>query len=225
MYEYGNWLLVIVNIVIFLYFIQSAFRPRTKTDWTTLRYLGAFIVALFAEMYGFPLTIYLLTSFFGSKLGLDFTHNNGHILNTLLGLKGDPHFNILHIISYALIIGGFILLGNAWNILYRAYKRGRLAKTGVYHFIRHPQYTAFILIIVGFLLQWPTLITLVMAPILIWRYVRLAKIEEQEMLEKFNGSYRVYMHKTPGFIPSIQTLFIQSKKPVIATHNKIFILI
>src|SRR3989338_1715523 len=206
--DYGNWLLVIFNIVLFLYFIKSAFRPRTKTDWTTFRWMGAFIVALFAEMYGFPLTIYILTSYFGNRLGLNFTHNNGHILNTLLGLKGDPHFSVFHIFSGIFIVGGLILLGNAWSILYKAYKKGVLAKTGVYRFIRHPQYVAFILIIIGFLLQWPTLITLIMAPILIWRYIRLAKIEEKEMIEKFNGMYRSYMNKTPGFIPSMNQLFI-----------------
>ena len=206
MYEYGNWLLVLFNIVLFLYFIYSAFKPRTKIDWQTYCIFGAFIVALFAEMYGFPLTIYLLTSFFGSRLGLDFTHNNGHILNTLLGLKGDPHFNILHIISYALIIGGLILLGKAWEVLYKAQKQQSLAVISVYKYLRHPQYLAFILIIVGFLIQWPTIITLVMAPILIFRYIRLAKSEEKKMLRKFGSVYKVYKNEVPGFIPNVKLL-------------------
>ena len=192
---------MLFNIVLFLYFIKSAFKPRTKTDWTTFRYLGAFIVALFAEMYGFPLTIYLLTSFFGSRFGLDFTHNNGHILTTLLGLKGDPHVNILHIASYALIIGGLILLGKAWEVLYKATKQNKLATDSVYKYIRHPQYLAFILIIFGFLVQWPTLITLLMAPILIIRYIRLAKLEEKEMIERFGKEYRLYKTNVPGFFP------------------------
>ena len=201
-YDYGNWLLVLVNIGIFLYFIKSAFKPRTKTDWRTYKIFGAFIVALFAEMYGFPLTVYLLTSFFGNRLGLDFTHDNGHILNTLLGLKGDPHFNILHLTSYALIIGGLILLGKAWEVLYKARRQHGLAVSSVYKYIRHPQYLAFILIIIGFLLQWPTLITLIMAPILIWRYIRLAKTEEKEMHKKFGSAYKTYLRETPGYIPS-----------------------
>lgn len=202
-YDYGNWLLVLFNIVLFLYFIKSAFKPRTKTDWRTYKIFGAFIVALFAEMYGFPLTIYLLTSFFGNRFGLDFTHNNGHILNTLLGLKGDPHFNILHIASYTLIIGGLILLGKAWEVLYKAQTQQQLAITNVYKYIRHPQYLAFILIILGFLVQWPTLITLLMAPILIVRYIRLAKSEEQEMLKRFGNAYALYKKETPGYVPSI----------------------
>ena len=202
MYDYGNWLLVFLNIGIFLYFLKSSFKPRTKTDWRTYHTFGAFIVALFAEMYGFPLTIYLITSFFGKKLGLDFTHDNGHILNTLLGIKGDPHFSILHIISYALIIGGFSLLANAWEILYKAQKIQKLATSGIYTYIRHPQYLAFILIILGFLVQWPTLITLLMAPVLIWRYFRLAKTEELEMYKQFGISYTRYLKRTSAFIPS-----------------------
>ena len=205
-YDYGNWLLVLVNIGIFLYFIKSAFKPRTKTDWKTYKIFGAFIVALFAEMYGFPLTVYLLTSFFGNRLGLDFTHDNGHILNTLLGLKGNPHFNILHLTSYALIIGGLILLGKAWEVLYEAQRQHSLAVSSVYKYIRHPQYLAFIMIIFGFLIQWPTLITLIMAPILIVRYIRLGQLEEKWMLKKYKKAYEVYKRDTPGYFPSIKLL-------------------
>jgi len=207
---YGNWLFVLLNIVLFLFFIKSAFRPRTKTDWTTFRYFGAFIVALFAEMYGFPLTIYLLTSFFGNRLGLDFTHNNGHILNTLLGIKGDPHFSILHIVSYVLIIGGLILLGKAWEVLYKATQQGQLATTSVYKYMRHPQYLAFILIILGFLVQWPTLVTLLMAPILIFRYLKLGKQEESQMKGQFGLAYSKYQKETPGYFPSIKKVFLFS---------------
>lgn len=212
MYDYGNWILVIFNIVLFLYFLKTSFRPRTKADWRTYNTFGAFIVALFAEMYGFPLTIYLLTSFFGNRLGLDFTHNNGHLLNTILGLGGDPHFNILHIVSYALIIGGFMLLGKAWEILYKSQRAHELATTGVYQYVRHPQYVAFTLIIFGFLVQWPTLITLIMAPILISRYVWLAKTEEKEMGKRFGETYRNYVNKTPAFFPKISLNITEKSK-------------
>ncbi len=212
-YGYGNWLFAILNIVLFLYFIKSAFKPRTKTDWVTFRSMGAFIVALFAEMYGFPLTIYLLTSFFGNRLGLDYTHDKGHILNTLLGIKGDPHFDILHIASNVFIIGGILLLGKAWNVLYKAQKEHHLATTSIYKYIRHPQYVAFILIIVGFLLQWPTIITLIMAPILIWRYLRLAKTEETEMQQAFGKQYTDYKDKVPGFFPSPRIILADVMHP------------
>ena len=219
MYDYGNWLFVLFNIALFLYFIYSAFKPKTKTDWQTYRIFAAFIVALFTEMYGFPLTIYLLTSFFGNRLGLDFSHNNGHILNTLLGLKGDPHFNILHIVSYSLIIGGLVLLGKAWEVLYKAQKQHRLAVISVYKYLRHPQYLAFILIIFGFLIQWPTIITLVMAPILIFRYIRLAKTEEKELLKKFGSVYKVYKNRVPGFFPNAKLLLDNMIAKTTASEN------
>ncbi len=214
MYDYGNWFLVIFNIVLFLYFIKSAFKPRTKADWRTYNIFGAFLVALFAEMYGFPLTIYLVTSLFGSKLPLDFTHNNGHLLNTLLGIKGDRHFSIFHITSYILIIGGLMLLGKAWEILYKSQRQHRLATSSVYKYIRHPQYLAFILIILGFLIQWPTLITLIMAPILIFRYIKLASAEEKEMFKKFGPLYETYTKETRPFMPSLQSLLRQNKSHI-----------
>lgn len=219
-YDYGNWLLVLFNIVLFLYFIKAAFRPRTKTDWTTYRTFGAFIVALFAEMYGFPLTIYLLTSYLGNNfLGLDFTHNSGHLLNDLLGLKGDAHFSPIHILSNVFIIGGLILLSSAWKVLYGASKKNRLATTGAYRYMRHPQYFAFILIILGFLLQWPTLITLIMAPVLIIRYISLAKSEEKQMTSKFGQVYRKYSTRTPGWFPS-PALAVKDMNKKIRNSNK-----
>lgn len=204
-YEYGNWLLVIISIVIFLVFLKSAFKPRSKTDWRTYKIFSAFIVALFAEMYGFPLTIYLLTSWFGNKFfNIDFSHDSGHILNKILNLGGDPHFNWLHLVSNGLIVGGFILIASAWDILYKAQKKEALAVTGVYKYVRHPQYIGFILIIIGFLLQWPTLITLIMAPILIIRYIKLAREEEREMINRFGKEFEDYKKITQAFFPSIK---------------------
>ena len=207
-YEYGNWFLVIVNVVIFMFFVKSAFKPQTKRDWRTYQTFSAFLVALFAEMYGFPLTIYLLTSFFGNKFfNIDFSHDSGHILNKFLNVGGDPHFNWLHLVSNGLIIGGLILIASAWKVLYKAQKKKILAITEAYHYVRHPQYTGFILIIVGFLLQWPTIITFLMTPILIFRYIKLAGGEEQEMFKKFDDEYATYQKQTPRFFPSLGLLF------------------
>src|SRR3989344_4342813 len=202
-YDYGNWLLVLFNIVLFLYFIKVAFRPRTKTDWTTYRTFGAFIVALFAEMYGFPLTIYLLMSVFGVKTNLGFSHDSGHLIGTLLNFQGNPHLSVFHLVSYALIILGFNLIASAWKVLYKARRSNSLAITGLYKYIRHPQYVGFSLIIIGFLLQWPTFITVFMAPFLLVRYWRLSKLEEKEMEDKFKDSYPEYERHTPAFIPSL----------------------
>ena len=212
-YDYGNWLFALANIFLVLFFIKSVFKPRTKTDWKTYKTFGAFIVALFAEMYGFPLTIYLLTSFFGNRFSnLDFTHDNGHILNTILGIKGDPHFNFLHILSNVFIVLGLILIAKAWETLYKSKKKNILATSGLYFYLRHPQYLGFILIILGFLLQWPTLITLIMAPILIIRYAILGKSEEKLMIKKYGNAYRTYRNKTPGYIPSLKNLYTEMLK-------------
>ena len=174
---YGLWTLVILNSAIFIFFAFSFAKPQTKTDWRSFGAFSAFIIALFTEMYGFPLTIYFLSGWLAEKYpGVDFlSHENGHLLHTMLGFEGDPHFDPLHIASNVLIVLGFFLLASAWNVLHKAQQTHSLATTGWYARCRHPQYIAFIMIMFGFLLQWPTLPTLVMFPILVVVYVRLAK--------------------------------------------------
>jgi protein-S-isoprenylcysteine O-methyltransferase Ste14 len=203
---YGLWFLVIINSLVFIIFAFSFTRPHTKRDWRSFGAFSAFIVALFAEMYGFPLTIYLLSGWLGSRYpGLDlFSHDTGHLWETLLGWKGDPHLNPIHILSDLLIIAGFILLSAAWKVLYEAQRAHKLAVTGPYAWVRHPQYDGFILIMLGFLLQWPTMLTLVMFPILVYMYVHLAHTEEREVLKEFGDEYAGYATATPAFIPRLR---------------------
>jgi protein-S-isoprenylcysteine O-methyltransferase Ste14 len=202
---YGLWSLVVINSAVFIIFAFSFTRPRTARDWRSFGAFGAFLVALFTEMYGFPLTIYLLSGWLSSRYpGLDlFSHEAGHLWETLLGWRGDPHVNPVHLLSNVLIGGGFILLASAWRILYEAQRTHRLATTGPYAYVRHPQYMGFILIMLGFLLQWPTLPTLVMFPILVVMYVRLARREEREALAEFGEAYARYAANTPAFFPWI----------------------
>jgi len=203
---YGLWFLVLINSLVFIIFAFSFTRPRTQRDWRSFGAFSAFIVALFAEMYGFPLTIYLLSGWLGSRYpGLDlFSHDTGHLWETLLGWKGDPHLNPIHILSDLIIIAGFILLSAAWKVLYEAQRSHKLAVTGPYAWVRHPQYDGFILIMLGFLLQWPTMLTLVMFPILVYMYVHLAHTEEREVLKEFGDEYAVYATATPAFIPHLR---------------------
>jgi protein-S-isoprenylcysteine O-methyltransferase Ste14 len=202
---YGLWSLVVINSLVFILFAFSFTRPKTSRDWRSFGAFSAFIVALFVEMYGFPLTIYLLSGWLSSRYpGLDlYGHGSGHLWHTLLGLKGNPHFDVLHILSNILIFGGFILLSTAWQVLYRAQKTHQLATTGPYAYVRHPQYDGFILVMLGFLLQWPTIPTLVMFPILVVMYVRLARREEREVLAEFGSTYEHYASQTPAFLPKI----------------------
>ena len=202
---YGLWLLVVMNVAIFAIFAFSFTHPRTARDWRSFGAFTAFLVALFTEMYGFPLTIYLLSGWLARRYpGLDLlSHDTGHRWETLLGWKGDPHLNPLHLVSGLLIGGGFVLLAAAWQVLYAAQQRHQLATTGVYARLRHPQYVGFILIMLGFLFQWPTLITLVMFPVLVWMYVRLARREEREARAEFGAAYARYAERVPGFIPRL----------------------
>lgn len=203
---YGLWTLVILNSAIFIFFAFSFVKPQTKTDWRSLTAFSAFIVALFTEMYGFPLTIYFLSGWLAEQYpGVDFlSHENGHLLHTLLGFEGNAHFDPLHILSNVIIVLGFILLSSSWSVLHKAQQTRTLAASGWYARCRHPQYLAFILIMFGFLLQWPTIPTLVMFPILVWVYVRLAKREENIALAEFGDEYRRYMAITPSWIPKFK---------------------
>lgn len=202
---YGLWALVVLNSAIFVMFAFSFFELQTARDWRTFGAFAAFIIALFVEMYGFPLSIYLMSGWLRTKYpNLDLmSHNSGHLWSTLLGEKGDPHFGPLHIASYVFLGFGFYLLSSAWNVLHHAQRRRTLATSGPYARIRHPQYVAFVLILLGFLLQWPTLLTLLMFPILLVMYARLAVTEEAEMRKQFGADFDTYAARTPRFLPSL----------------------
>jgi len=201
-YGYGLWFLVVVNSLVFILFAASFFHPRTGRDWRVMGAYSAFIVALFTEMYGFPLTIYVLSGWLGSSFpALVPSHAGGHLLNDLIGWQGDPHLSPFHLASYLVMGAGFIVLAKAWPVLWKAQREHHLAATGPYGRVRHPQYLGFLLIMAGFLLQWPTLLTLLMFPVLALAYTRLAMSEERELRAQFGTEYEQYAAKTPRFIP------------------------
>lgn len=199
-YGYGLWILVIINSVVFVLFAASLFHPRGGRDWKALGGFSAFIVALFAEMYGYPLTIYLAGSVLGDELGL--SHDAGHLWADLVGWRGDPHLSPFHFASWVLIAGGLWLIAAAWRRLHAAAQEGRLATDGPYRSMRHPQYLGFGAIMFVFLLQWPTLPTLAMFPILLVVYRRLAASEEREVAAAFGSEWDKYASRTPRFIPA-----------------------
>ena len=202
---YGLWALVVINSLVFIIFAFSFTHPRTRRDWRSFGAFSAFLVALFTEMYGFPLTIYLLSGWLQSRYpGVDWvSHDAGHLLEVLFGWRGNPHFGPFHLLSGVFIGGGFILLANTWKVLYAAQRSHTLATTGPYARVRHPQYAGFVLIMFGFLLQWPTILTLVMFPLLVTMYVRLARREEREVAAEFGEEYDRYAARTPAFIPHL----------------------
>ena len=201
--SYGLWPLVIINSAIFIFFAFSFTKPKTKLDWRGLGAFSAFVVALFAEMYGFPVTIYFLSGWLQSTFPQTdiFAHSNGHLWYSLLGFKGDPHLNPIHLVANLLVFAGFYIVYKAWKILHAAQVEGHLATTGPYAHVRHPQYSGFVLIMTGFLFMWPTLLTLVMFPVMVVVYIRLARCEEEVVQQEFGKEYDTYAHDLPSFIP------------------------
>ena len=200
---YGLWSLVVINSLVFIVFAFSFAKPQSSRDWRSFSAFSAFLIALFTEMYGFPLTIYLLSGWLAQQFpGVDFlSHDAGHLLEVIFGWRSNPHFGPFHILSTILIVLGFWLLASAWKVLYAAQRTRRLATTGPYARVRHPQYIGFVLIMTGFLLQWPTLVTLAMFPVLVFMYWRLARREEEDAREAFSDAYRRYEENTPAFLP------------------------
>ncbi len=202
---YGNWGIVITMVLISLFFISKFIPLRTKIEKRSGGALITFIVALFAEMYGFPLTIYLLSHFIGIKIPLD--HVSGHLLGdliTFLGL-GNGWF-IVMLVSNILLILGIWVISEGWQLVYES--EGKLVTHGIYKYIRHPQYTGIFIMTLGFMIQWPTLVTLILWPFVIAMYVKLARIEEHQVMEKFPKEYSKYQKRTPMFFPSIMSLSV-----------------
>lgn len=199
-YAYGAWGIAITMIVVSLFFIFQFIPMRTKLGKRSGGALMAFVIALFAEMYGFPLTIYFLSHFIG--IDIPFDHISGHLLGDLISWLGLGNgWAIVMILSNVLIILGIWLVFAGWERVYQS--QGELVTDGVYRHIRHPQYTGIFIITLGFMVQWPTLVTLILWPFVIWMYVRLAKREERDVLEKHPVEYRAYMKRTPMFFPQL----------------------
>lgn len=207
--SYGLWSLVIVNSAIFILFAYTFFKPQTPRDWRSFGAFSAFLIALFVEMYGFPLTIYFLSGWLQSRFpDVDwFSHDAGHLLEMIFGWKTNPHAGPFHILSFFLIGAGFLLISVAWKVLYESQEARSLATTGPYGYVRHPQYVGFILVMLGFLVQWPTILTLAMFPVLTVMYVKLARDEERAVRAQFGEAYDKYAAEVPAFLPRPGRLF------------------
>lgn len=199
-YGYGIWSTVVVNVALILFFALGFLAPRGKWEWRSLGVFTGFLVALFSEMYGFPLTIYILTSILGSRYPVlnPFSHVNGHLL--LLFLGGGTITNILiHTVSNGFLVVGVIVMGIGWKRIHAA--QGELVTDGIYGWVRHPQYSGLFLISIGLMIQWPTLVTLLLWPLMFGVYYKLAMKEEARMIERFGQRYLGYKKSVPGFFP------------------------
>lgn len=199
-FAYGFWSLVVVNAGLFIFFILSFMTPVKQREWRSMSVTIAFFVALFTEMYGFPLSIYILTGMLGSRYPAlnPFSHASGHLWVVFLG-GGAIMLAVVHLISNLLVIIGFSIMWRGWRQIHGA--RGELVTDGLYRYVKHPQYSGLFLVMIGMLIQWPTVITALMFPILVYVYYRLSKKEEGEALTLFGDEYRRYMDNTPMFVP------------------------
>jgi protein-S-isoprenylcysteine O-methyltransferase Ste14 len=193
----GTWILAVIMIVIASWIFYRYFAPKTWHEWAGAGLVQAFIIALYAEMYGFPLTIYLLVRFFG----LDRGTLNANLWSTLLGM-GETGMLISMVIGYALLLVGIGLFAEGWRELYRAHKEHRLAIDGLYGLVRHPQYTGLFIGLFGEgVVHWPTIFSVALFPIIVIAYTALAYREEKRMLAQFGQQYRAYKERTPAFFP------------------------
>lgn len=202
-YAYGMWPVVAFNVGLFLFFVLTFVRPKGLVEWRSMGAFIAFLVALFTEMYGIPLTIYLLSQWLGNAYPVldPFTHAHGHLWLVGLGLADSAlAMTVLHLVSNAIIIFGFYLLYKGWMLVHKSDGKA-LVTEGVYARVRHPQYAGLFLITLGLLVQWPTFISLIMWPVLIFAYWWLAKKEETEMSAQFPDVYARYREQVPAFIP------------------------
>lgn len=202
-YAYGMWPVVIFNIFLFLFFAISFIKPKKRFEWGSMGAFAGFLVALFTEMYGFPLTIYFISTWMGKSYPVldPFSHPSGHLVLVFLGLAhSNAAMTILHLISNVLIFFGFYLMYKGWMLIHGV-KGGKLVTEGVYSYVRHPQYSGLFLITIGFLIQWPSLTTLIMWPILIFAYYKLAMREERDVEKQFGQEFLEYKRKVRAFIP------------------------
>lgn len=159
----------------------------------------AFVLAFAIEMHGIPMSMYLISWLIGRTLPNGILW--GHTLFDQIGYTG-MYINI------ACAVAALTLIGNGWYNIYHKYwskqsGKGHVVKTGVYKYIRHPQYTGFMLLTVGMLLEWATLPMLIMWPFILWLYVRLARREERDMEKEFGEEYTMYRKQTKMFIPFV----------------------
>ena len=193
----GAWGIALIVIVVVSWLFYRYFAPQSWREWVGAGLVQAFIIALYAEMYGFPLTIYLLVRFFG----LDSAYVSANLWSTLLGL-GSTGMLISMLFGYAVAFIGIGLFAQGWRQIYRARQEDRLVTGGLYTYVRHPQYTGLFIALFGEgIIHWPTLFSVGLFPLIVLAFAWLARREERAMLDQFGENYQTYRHQVPMFVP------------------------
>lgn len=172
--------------------------PKAAREWARAGLVQAFIIAFYAEMYGFPITVYLLTRIFNLDVGSNFW--DGNLWVYLKGTQWAMRASMT--VGYTVVVVGIMLMIAGWREVYRATKKTRITTGGPYALMRHPQYTGIFLALFGEgVVHWPTLFSLTAFPIIVAAYSLLARKEEQQMTEIFGKKYREYQQRVPMFWP------------------------
>lgn len=188
----NRWDIVLLNIVGFLLFLIPL-NYRRKADWRSMGVYAAFIVSLFIEMYGIPLTVYLSTAAFTPVSSAPNYLFSFSFLGQTFGMS------LWMIIGALITTAGMLIVAVGWYTIYQ--HREGLCTYGIYRYSRHPQYIGIILIAFGWFIGWPTILTTVLLPVLVYTYYSTAKKEEQEAINDFGKEkYEEYRESTPMFL-------------------------
>lgn len=199
MHDFGTaWGFAVISIVFVSWVLFRYLAPRRRREWARAGIFQAFIIAFYAEMYGFPVTLYALTRLFG--LDVEGQAWRGNLWAYLTG--SETTMLVTMILGYAISIFGILLLIRGWRQVYRATKEHRLATDGAYAVVRHPQYLGLFLAVFGEgVVHWPTIFSLAAFPVIVIAYALLASHEERQMSEEHGRAYEDYRRRVPMFIP------------------------